>query len=61
MTPIPFADLMNWVLEEQKQGSVFGIRRPFVAPKNKSLDLFGEHLETPFGPPPARIRSWRRT
>ncbi|MEN6594931.1 MAG: putative selenate reductase subunit YgfK [Clostridiaceae bacterium] len=50
MTPIPFQDLMNWILEERKQGSVFGIRRPFTAPKGKLLDLFGEHLETPFGP-----------
>ena len=50
MTPIPFAELMNWILEERKQGSVFGIRRPYVAPKGKMLDLFGEHLETPFGP-----------
>ncbi|MEN6564064.1 MAG: putative selenate reductase subunit YgfK, partial [Christensenella sp.] len=50
MTPIPFADLMNWILEERKQGSVFGIRRAYVAPSDKILDLFGEHLETPFGP-----------
>jgi len=50
MTPIPFAELMNWILEERKQGSVFGIRRPYVAPKGKLLDLFGEHLEMPFGP-----------
>lgn len=50
MTPIPFADLMNWILEEHKQGSVFGVRRPFAAQKGKMLDLFGEHLETPFGP-----------
>ena len=50
MTPIPFAELMNWIFEERKQGSVFGIRRPYVAPKDKLLDLFGEHLETPFGP-----------
>ena len=50
MTPIPFAELMNWILEERKQGSVFGVRRPYHAPKSKMLDLFGEHLETPFGP-----------
>ncbi len=50
MTPIPFGELMNWILEERKQGSVFGIRRPYVAPKGKMLDLFSEHLETPFGP-----------
>ena len=50
MTPIPFAELMNWILEERKQGSVFGIRRPYIAPKGNILDLFSEHLETPFGP-----------
>ncbi len=50
MTPIPFADLMNWILEERNQGSVFGIRRPYIAPKNHTLELFSEHLETPFGP-----------
>lgn len=50
MTPIPFGEIMNWVLMEQKQGSVFGVRRPFVANKGKMLELFGETLETPFGP-----------
>ncbi len=50
MTPIPFAELMNWILEERTHGSVFGVRRPYIAPKGKMLDLFGEHLETPFGP-----------
>ena len=50
MTPIPFSDLMNWILEEHKSGSVFGVRRPFYAAKGKSLELFGERLETPFGP-----------
>lgn len=50
MTPIPFAELMNWVLCEQKQGSIFGARRGFVPKRDKLLDLFGEKLETPFGP-----------
>lgn len=50
MTPIPFSELMNWVLEEQKQGSVFGVRRAFVPKQDKLLSLFGEKLETPFGP-----------
>ena len=31
MTPIPFGKLMNWILEEQKKGTVFGVHRPFVA------------------------------
>ncbi len=51
MTPIPFGSLMNWILTEKKQsGAVFGVARPFVAPADKLLDLFTEHLETPFGP-----------
>ncbi len=50
MTPIPFANLMEWILTEYKNGAVFGVRRPFVPEKGKTLDLFGEKLETPFGP-----------
>ncbi len=50
MTPIPFANLMNWILEERAQGSVFGVRRPFAALEGKTLELFGGQLETPFGP-----------
>ena len=50
MTPIPFANLMEWILTEYKTGAVFGVRRPFVPQKGKTLDLFGEKLETPFGP-----------
>ncbi|MEG1524896.1 MAG: putative selenate reductase subunit YgfK [Clostridia bacterium] len=50
MTPIPFDSLMNWILEEHSHGAVFGVRRPFIADGEKVLNLFGEHLETPFGP-----------
>ena len=50
MTPIPFANLMEWILTEYKTGAVFGVRRPFAPQKGKTLDLFGEKLETPFGP-----------
>lgn len=50
MTPIPFDELMRWILSEYKtQGSVFGVERPFRAAE-KQLDIFGEHIETPFGP-----------
>lgn len=50
MTPIPFGELMNWVLTEKEQeGKVFGIRKGFVA-EGKKLSLFGESMETPFGP-----------
>ena len=50
MTPIPFRELMNRVLLEHAQGSVFGVHAPYVAKTGKLLDLFHEHLETPFGP-----------
>lgn len=51
MTPIPFPELMEWILTEYtRDGSVFGVRRPFRADPNKRLPLFSEHLETPFGP-----------
>lgn len=50
MTPIPFAELMNWILTEYSKGSVFAINRRYTPQQGKQLDLFGEHLETPFGP-----------
>ncbi|MDO4564121.1 MAG: putative selenate reductase subunit YgfK [Clostridia bacterium] len=50
MTPIPFGNLMNWILAENRQGSVFGVRRGFVPGGGKKLELFDEKLETPFGP-----------
>jgi putative selenate reductase len=50
MTPISFRDLMNWItVEYQRDGSVFGVHRPYVAGV-KSLPIFGEKIETPFGP-----------
>ena len=50
MTPIPFRELMEWVLSEYKTGSVFGIKRPYRPVPNKLLSIFGETMETPFGP-----------
>ena len=49
MTPIPFRELMEWVLSEYKRGSVFGVTKAYE-PKGKTLEIFGERLETPFGP-----------
>ena len=50
MTPIPFRELMTWITaEHQREGSVFGVRRPYRA-GTKSLPIFGEKIETPFGP-----------
>ncbi len=50
MTPIPFSNLMEWVLDEHKKGAVFGIHRPFVADAGNAYEIFGRKLETPFGP-----------
>ena len=50
MTPIPFDQLMRWILTERQTGSVFGVRRAFRPAEGKLLSLFGEKLETPFGP-----------
>ena len=50
MTPIPFRQLMTWITTEYaREGSVFGVRRPYRA-GTKSLPIFGEKIETPFGP-----------
>ena len=50
MTPIPFGDLMNWITTEyQRDGSVFGVHKPYRAGVKK-LPIFGETIETPFGP-----------
>ena len=50
MTPIPFRRLMQWITTEyQREGSVFGVHRPYIA-GHKTLPIFGETIETPFGP-----------
>ena len=40
MTPIPFGKLMNWILEEHKKGSIFGIKKPFAADPKKMSTIF---------------------
>ncbi|MGN0267272.1 MAG: putative selenate reductase subunit YgfK [Lachnospiraceae bacterium] len=51
MTPIPFGNLMNWVLTEQKnRKTVFGVRKTYQADPGHYLHIFGEKIETPFGP-----------
>ena len=50
MIPIPFRELMTWVTTEyQRDGSVFGVHRPYRAGVKK-LPIFGETIETPVGP-----------
>ena len=51
MYPIPFARLMRWVLtEKEREGTVFGLHRFYKADPSKTLPIFGERIETPFGP-----------
>ena len=50
MTPIPFRRLMTWIASEyQRENSIFSVRRPYTAGQ-KYLPIFGERIETPFGP-----------
>ncbi len=50
MTPIPFRSLMNWVTTEYADsGRMFGVHKGYKA-AGKSLPIFGERIETPFGP-----------
>lgn len=51
MYPIPFKDLMRWVVtEREKTGEIFGIHTEYKADPAKTLPIFGEKIETPFGP-----------
>jgi len=50
MYPIPFRSFMNWVASEYAQsGEIFGVHDKYFA-DGKSLPIFGERIETPFGP-----------
>ena len=50
MRPIPFAQLMDWILTEHAEsGSIFGIRK-VVRHEGGADPIFGERIETPFGP-----------
>lgn len=50
MRPIPFAQLMNWIITEHAdKGSIFGIRK-IVRHEGGADAIFAEKIETPFGP-----------
>ena len=50
MYPIPFRSLMNWITTEYAQsGEIFGVHKAYHA-TGKTLPIFGETIETPFGP-----------
>ena len=51
MRPIPFAQLLDWVITEYREkGSIFGVRRIISCDSEKSLPIFDERIEMPFGP-----------
>ncbi|WP_370851327.1 putative selenate reductase subunit YgfK [Megasphaera sp.] len=50
MTSIPFGKLMNWVLTEAPQGTIFGVHHRVQANPSRTWDIFGRPLEMPFGP-----------
>lgn len=51
MTCMSFKQLLNWVrTEHDEKGSVFGVKRPYIAEEKRSQKIFGRSLETPIGP-----------
>ena len=50
MRPIPFAQLMDWILTEHaEKNSIFGVRK-IVKHEDGADPIFAEKIETPFGP-----------
>ncbi len=51
MRPMPFAQLMDWVLTEYKtQGSIFGVSKLARHQDGRALPIFEERIESPYGP-----------
>ncbi len=51
MKVIPFDNLMDWVMAEyETKNTIFGVHKIYSHQGEKSLVIFGEKLETPFGP-----------
>lgn len=51
MSCMSFRQLFNWIrTEHNEKGSVFGVRRPYIARGKNRQVIFGRSLETPIGP-----------
>ncbi|MGN8820244.1 putative selenate reductase subunit YgfK [Atopobiaceae bacterium HCP3S3_A4] len=51
MRPMPFAQLMDWILSEYaEQGSIFGESRIVKKRTGHARPIFDEKIETPYGP-----------
>ena len=62
MIPIPFRELMNWLTAEyEREGSVFGVHRPYFAGRSPCPSSAGRRSRPPSAPPPGPTPSWPRT
>lgn len=51
MTPMPFRALLEWCVKEyEAKGTMFSVEHAFVKKSDKVLPIFGETIETAFGP-----------
>ena len=51
MRPMPYRQLLNWVLDEyQKNKSIFGVSKFVKHTDGQALPIFEEKIESPFGP-----------
>ncbi len=51
MRAIPFGNLMDWIMEEFKTSkTIFGVSKIYKHESDKTLEIFNEKIETPFGP-----------
>ncbi|MBQ4190805.1 MAG: putative selenate reductase subunit YgfK, partial [Clostridiales bacterium] len=51
MRPMPYKQLLNWVLDEyEKSGSIFGVSKLVKHTNGQALPIFDEKIESPFGP-----------
>ena len=51
MRPMPFKQLLGWVLDEyEKSGSIFGVSKLVKHTNGQALPIFDEKIESPFGP-----------
>ena len=51
MKIMPFKNLMEWIVDEEKnRHSIFGVRKYYKADVKKGFNIYKEHIETPIGP-----------
>lgn len=51
MTPIPFKNLIEWILKEKENHhTIFGIKTFFQKKNTDTFNIFNKGIETPFGP-----------